>query len=386
MASWVGKDFTFWRRLLLGTAAAASMLPSIMPHAAIAQAVTAAPGAGSNGSIDYGNAQPLPLPAATVTPPSLLDALLAGQQSDTDEAGAVSGSKGTGRMHPVRLTARRALGDPGGAGSQEYGTSQHVFTTSRVNPTGNETSRFYPYRAAGKLFFNDGARTFVCSAALVKRGVAVTAAHCLADFGNSRFYTNWRFVPAYNNGSAPYGSWTVASAIVMTSYFNGTDSCAQRGVICSNDVGVIVLNAQGGAYAGTSAGWLGYGWGGYGFNPSNLALISQLGYPGALDSGALMQRTDSQGFVAANLSGNTIIGSLQTGGSSGGPWAVNLGIPPTLSGISFGAEANHNIVVGVTSWGYVNTAVKEQGASPFTSTNIIALLNRACSLAPAACS
>jgi hypothetical protein len=355
-----------------------------MPHAALAQAVTAAPGAGSNGTIDYDNAQPLPLPEATVTPPSLLDALLAGQGRDTGESGVVSGSRGTGQTHAVRLTARRKLSDRG-VGSQEYGTSQHVYTTSRVNPTGNETSRFYPYRAAGKLFFNDGARTLLCSAALVKRGVVVTAAHCLADFGNNRFYTNWRFAPAYNNGSAPYGVWTAAQAIVLTSYLNGTDSCAQRGVICSNDVGVILLNTQGGAYAGTSAGWLGYGWGGYGFNAGNLALISQLGYPAALDAGALMQRTDSQGFVAPSLSGNTIIGTLQTGGSSGGPWAVNLGIPPTLSGISFGAEANHNVVVGVTSWGYVNTAVKEQGASAFTSSNIIPLLDRACSIAPAAC-
>ena len=146
-----------------------------------------------------------------------------------------------------------------------------------------------------------------------------------------------------------------------------------------------ILNPQTGVYAGTRTGWLGYGWNGFGFNPSNLALISQLGYPVALDSGRLMERTDSQAYVDGSLSNNSVIGSLQTGGSSGGPWPVNLGLAPSLSGTSFGAEATHNIVVGVTSWGYVSTAIKEQGASPFTSGNIVPLVNAACSFAPAAC-
>jgi hypothetical protein len=32
----------------------------------------------------------------------------------------------------------------------------------------------------------------------------------------------------------------------------------------------------------------------------------------------------------------------------------------------------------VTSWGYVSSAIKQQGASPFTSTNIVPLVNAAC--------
>jgi hypothetical protein len=91
-----------------------------------------------------------------------------------------------------------------------------------------------------------------------------------------------------------------------------------------------------------------------------------------------MQRDDSQGFRASNFSNNTIIGSLMTGGSSGGPWVVNLGLPPSLSGTGFGTAASHNLIVGVTSWGYINTAVKQQGASPFTNGNIIVLVNVAC--------
>ena len=90
----------------------------------------------------------------------------------------------------------------------------------------------------------------------------------------------------------------------------------------------------------------------------------------ALDGGNLQERTDSQGQTMSSLSNNTLIGSLQSNGSSGGPWVVNLGQPPVLTNINFGSAADHNIIVGVTSWGYNDASVKEQGASPFTTGNI----------------
>ena len=137
--------------------------------------------------------------------------------------------------------------------------------------------------------------------------------------------------------------------------------------------------------SGARTGYLGYGWNGYSYNSSGQVLISQLGYPVALDGGALMERTNSQGFTSASDSNNTVIGSLQTGGSSGGPWVANLGIAPALNGTSFGNGANHNVVVGVTSWGYISTAIKQQGASRFTTSNITVLVNTVCTGTPAAC-
>jgi hypothetical protein len=64
---------------------------------------------------------------------------------------------------------------------------------------------------------------------------------------------------------------------------------------------------------------------------------------------------------------------------------VNFGLAPALSGVAFGTAATHNVVVGVTSWGSNDQATKQQGASPFTSGNIQALLNAECAVAPAAC-
>jgi V8-like Glu-specific endopeptidase len=336
------------------------------------------------GVIDFANARAMPLPTA-----NLYEAdRFADRGSPTGTPGFVRGARGDGGQTPTFVPLQRA--EPGDDfTSDEYGTSNHVFTTSRVDlaGTGTAVSNRYPYRAAGKLYFNIGAGTYVCSASLIKRGVIVTAAHCVTDFGGA-WYSNWRFVPALAGTSAPYGTWSWAQVVVLTSYKNGTDSCAVSGVVCRNDIAVIRLAPRSGAYPGTSTGWLGYGWNGYGFNTVNLALINQLGYPVSHDSGNRMQRTDSEGFVgsAVSYSGNTIWGSRQTGGSSGGPEVVNLGAAAALSGISYGAEPNFNIVVGVTSWGYTNQAVKQQGASPFTSTNIVPLVNTVCNAVPAACS
>jgi hypothetical protein len=128
-------------------------------------------------------------------------------------------------------------------------------------------------------------------------GLVVTAAHCVAGYGTRSFYANWRFQPSYNKGREPYGTSTAVTAWVMTSYLNGSEPCAVYGVVCPNDVAVIVLNPVNGAYVGETTGWLSYGYNGYGFNSTNNALITQLGYSSNLDDGEFMQRTDSQAFV-----------------------------------------------------------------------------------------
>lgn len=338
-----------------------------------------------------GEAQAMPLPTVDMPPVDMLEEIL--RQPSLDAQGAPSfspGSRGTGVLSPVKLPPESdAAPDDGGVASQEYGTSNHPFTTARVDTASpaattparpNHVSMTYPYRAAGKLYFRDGTSSFVCSASLIKRGLVVTAAHCVASFGNRRFYTNFQYVPARYNTLAPYGIWNGEQAYVMTSYLNGTETCAVRGVVCPNDVAVIRIAPQSAAFPGNATGWFGYGTNGYGFTPGNLALINQLGYPVSHDSGLIMHRTDSQGFVSATNSNNTIWGSRQTGGSSGGPELVNLGIRGVLNATTapLGSEANSNTVVGVTSWGYTNPAVKQMGASPFTTANIGTLVTAAC--------
>ncbi|MBU6185152.1 MAG: hypothetical protein KGQ16_01720 [Cyanobacteria bacterium REEB444] len=193
-----------------------------------------------------------------------------------------------------------------------------------------------------------------------------------------------------------------------TVYWNGTDTCSTRGVVCNNDIALVALGNQNNStnnslQAGNLVGgWYSYGWNNYNFftpDPSFqsvfsnklFAAITQLGYPASHDSGLKIQINNAYGGYA--LSGNlknTWLGSAMTGGSSGGPWLVNLGID--ASGANYGLDAIRNVVVGVTSWGYVDAGIKLQGASSFAQNvqfpnanygtrgagNIGALVNAAC--------
>ncbi|MFH0342950.1 MAG: trypsin-like serine peptidase [Chromatiales bacterium] len=295
------------------------------------------------------------------------------------------GSEGDGKKRPVHLGVPAAPAvDADEISPAAFGTSNLPFSTARADLYTGTTNTIYPYRASGKLFFTDGAQSLICSASLIKKGIVVTAAHCVAAFGQNRFYTNVRFVPGYRNGAAPFGNWTAKSVVVLTAYLNGTDPCAQSGVICRDDVAVIALNAQGGAFVGTNTGFYGYSWNGFGFTGNGLTHITQIGYPLCLDNAARMERNDAQGFKSASQSNNTVIGSLMCGGSSGGPWLINFGLPPALTGTTAGTAPTPNSVVGTTSW-QSSTTAKQMGASPFLNTNIVTLVNAACSAFPVNC-
>jgi V8-like Glu-specific endopeptidase len=331
---------------------------------------------------DYATARPMELPRSASRPSSDVGAA----PRVSAQPGFAPGKAGTGQTRPERLFAAKG-GNSQSVSPEQAGTSEHVFTTARAGVEQTKLRNAYPLSAAGKLFFKIGRASYICSASLIKPGVVVTAAHCVSEFGANTYYTDFEFIPAYSQGLAPFGKWHAVSVIAAPSYLDGTSPCTRSapGVVCQDDVAVMVMETREGSYPGELTGYFGYSWDWEAYNSKYQALITQLGYPAASDSGAIMQRTDSQGYVDPTSANNTIIGSLQTGGSSGGPWLVNFGNPPTLSGTDFGSDAVYNTVVGVTSWGYTDSTVKEQGAAPFLSTNIVELVNAACTSVPAAC-
>ena len=273
-----------------------------------------------------------------------------------------------------------SIGD-GDVTSQAFGTNGHPFSATKVDGFVRNLTRTYPYRATGKLFFRINSQSFVCSASLIRPGVVVTAAHCVAAFGNKRFHSGFIYVPAYKKGVAPYGAWTYSTAVITANYYNGTSSCAVSGIVCEDDVALIVLRPQNGIYAGHRTGWLGFAYNGYGYSNRYpyFTHITQLGYPVSHDRGQEMQRNDSHGYPDPFLTNNTVIGSAMTGGSSGGPWIVNFTTGFARPSNARGAlNAASNRVVGVTSWGFVNPNPKQQGASLFTSDNILPLYRAVC--------
>lgn len=329
--------------------------------------------------VDLGNAKVMPLPSNPLPPDSthaMIQALLA--STNPGPSGGSRGAQGTGIMKPVFVGTPAA--EELGVSPEDFGTNSHPFTTVRADLYALNTNKAYPYRAAGNLTFEIGTSKYICSASLIKPGIIVTAAHCVANYGQEQFYDDWKFMPGYRDGSAPFGVWTAKTVYVLTSYYNGTDNCASFGVVCPDDVALIVLNGV----PGNDTGWLGYWYGG-GFTSKGLFQITQLGYPAGLDKAEYMERTDSYGYKNSSLSNNTIIGSNMDGGSSGGPWVENFGLPSALTGETNGSFPQENVVVGVTSWGYTSTDPKEQGASPFTSDNIGLLVSEVCTAFPGNC-
>ena len=69
------------------------------------------------------------------------------------------------------------------------------------------------------------------------KSVVWTAGHCVND-GAGTFHTNWAFVPAYADGSRPYGTWT-ARSLLTTAGWNGSGDF-------SYDNGAAIVNLNGG--------------------------------------------------------------------------------------------------------------------------------------------
>jgi V8-like Glu-specific endopeptidase len=297
-----------------------------------------------------------------------------------------------------------------------FGSFGIPYTTTRVQAgnqsaagttTENHLSTTYPYRTVGKLTFSAG----YCSASLIRRSVIVTAAHCIQNFGSgNNLFSGFQFRPGHYGEAgataaqiAPYGTFSWQTLVRPASWANGTD--IGSGAARDNDLAVIALakNASG-QFVGDIVGYMSYGWNNYSFVTSSktgnlhTAAVSTLGYPADMDSGAIMQRTDGPTYTTTvSGAGQLWQGSNFTGGSSGGPWVVNLsGRNAVLSGGAALGTAPTMAVIGVTSWGSADpNAPKDNYSSQFRQNsrypnadyggrgagNIGSLLNTLCSAA-----
>jgi hypothetical protein len=172
-----------------------------------------------------------------------------------------------------------------------------------------------PTSTNGKVFFTESGLNYVCSGTALLSGnksVVWTAGHCVND-GAGTFVTNWAFVPAYADGSRPYGTWT-ARRLLTTSGWNASSDF-------SYDNGAAVVNTGGGRALTDVVGGVKPT-----FNyPRRQTYVSH-GYPAAppFNGQRLYTCTSPLRYDDTSANPPTMgIDCNMTGGSSGGGWTVN---------------------------------------------------------------
>ena len=317
--------------------------------------------------------------------------------SEADRASAQSRLPMLTSLDQLPANARKALGldNADGVVSNAYGAGAWPFTTKRYGPAwdskGKELKKsFRPL--TGKLWMRFGESWYVCTASVIDKNLLVTAAHCVHNYGQmgSGLADEVVFEAARHEKKAKAKTWKALDWYIPSVYYNGNDTCTSPGVVCENDIAIVVIDNKKGI-ADKLKGHFNYAVDDYSyiaFMDGECTQITQLGYPVALDGGVRMIRTDSLGCQDAPS--NVVIGSDQTGGSSGGPWFVNFGTD-YVSASSTPTDAAMNIMA-VTSWGYTSNSIKIQGSSRFarnttytSESNISSLHGSACSDYPTAC-
>src|SRR5262245_58327061 len=100
----------------------------------------------------------------------------------------------------------------------DFGTAD-IYTGYRGNFWATQWQQ-YPWKVVGKLLIDGGGYCTAQSITGAPKNILVTAAHCVYDRANSRFYSGWTFLPAERNGAAPYGQFRWASASVLNAYIS----------------------------------------------------------------------------------------------------------------------------------------------------------------------
>ncbi|MFJ6939221.1 trypsin-like serine peptidase [Streptomyces sp. NPDC101132] len=208
-------------------------------------------------------------------------------------------------------------------------------------------------RTSGRVFFTFQGRTASCSGDSVTSqngSTVITAGHCVKYQG--AWHTNWVFVPAYDNGNAPYGQWSATKTFATPQWVASED--------INYDVGLAVVAPLNGQKLSTVVGAQGIQFNG-GYNKPMYAF----GFPAAApyDGSKLVYCSGNSGkdFL---LSKDHSLGCNMTGGSSGGPWFSN-----------FNESTGTGLQVSVNSFGY--TFLPNRMFGPYFGAEAQAIYNTA---------
>lgn len=215
---------------------------------------------------------------------------------------------------PMQRVPAKPAGVPGSVppalGSKALTPSTDKQRTSPVTPQASQPGLPDDHLAArtnGKVFFTRDGENYVCSASIVNsegKSLVWTAGHCLTEYATWSY--NVAFVPAYSNGSRPYGTWYAKNLTTPGIWFYNN--------MGAYDVGAATMDVNFGYRIADYLGAQGIMW-----NQSASYPVTAFGYPaGSPYNGQLLWRAD--GSTANAGDGTIYMYSGMTGGSSGGPW------------------------------------------------------------------
>ncbi|MEU0571647.1 peptidase, partial [Nonomuraea sp. NPDC005983] len=186
--------------------------------------------------------------------------------------------------------------------------SQAAATAASVWPGGGAVAR-----TTGRVFFTHQGRTASCSGSAVtsaNKSVVITAGHCVKLDG--AFHSNWVFVPGYNAGNRPFGTW-VATRLLTTQQWNAGEDV-------NFDVAAAVVAPLGGRTLVDVVGGQGLA-----FNQARRQQMHAFGFPAAAPfDGSRLIFCSGRVFDDRAMTRDQGMTCGMTGGSSGGPWFQNF--------------------------------------------------------------
>jgi V8-like Glu-specific endopeptidase len=186
----------------------------------------------------------------------------------------------------------------------------------------------HPFKAMGKIFFTDDeGDDLVCSGTSIGGRAVLTAGHCISN-GKGTYFTNVMFVPAYSKPNktgtiynAPFGKWHAEELWTFSEYHQSKDSC--------RDVAFLVTKKNAGMTLSQRVGSLGIA-----VNKPQVQHWNAFGWPAdpPYDGRFMVQTQASFSALASDRALMTCtnvlvpqgMGTIQTGGCSGGPWILDL--------------------------------------------------------------